>query len=227
MGWVPDAFGFYDNLTSREYLEFAGAAHGFTRGQAATRAAQLLGLARLEEYADQPVHVLSRGQKQRLGFVRALVHSPKVLLLDEPAAGLDPYSRVELRNLLRRLAASGIAVVVSSHILSDLELMADRVVFIDRGRVVGEQRMTDLGPAVGVQKWRLRALNGDSLVRALDQYGMPYLAIASGVEMDLGSEEEVAQLIERLVGSGVQVVSSAPVTSTLDAAYLTLTQGER
>jgi ABC-2 type transport system ATP-binding protein len=88
------------------------------------------------------VHVLSRGQKQRLGLTRALVHDPEVLLLDEPASGLDPRSRVDLRELLRALAASGTAVIVSSHLLGDLEELADRVVFVDRGVTVGEHAST-------------------------------------------------------------------------------------
>jgi ABC-2 type transport system ATP-binding protein len=128
MGWSPDVFGLYDTLTCQEYLEVMAAAYRLPAGVRAARAEQLLGLARLP-YPDAPVHTLSRGQKQRLGLARALVHDPAVLLLDEPASGLDPRSRVELRDLLRRLASEGRAVLVSSHILSDLEEVADRVVF--------------------------------------------------------------------------------------------------
>ena len=90
----------------------------------------------LTEYADRPASVLSRGQKQRLGLARALVHDPSVLLLDEPASGLDPRSRVDLRILLRRLADEGRTVLVSSHVLSELDEMADDAVFLSRGRTV-------------------------------------------------------------------------------------------
>src|SRR5919198_2069206 len=115
MGWSPDVFGLYDNLTAREYLEAMAAAYRIPARARADRAGYLLRVARLPDKAEAPVHSLSRGQKQRLGLARALVHDPIVLLLDEPASGLDPRSRVELRDLLRQLAGEGRTVVVSSH----------------------------------------------------------------------------------------------------------------
>ena len=111
--------------------------------------AELLTLIHLTEYAYQPVHVLSRGQKQRLALARALIHRPRVLLLDEPASGLDPRSRVELRDILRGLAADGAAVLVSSHILTELEEIADRIVLVSKGRTVGEHTMAELAGAGG------------------------------------------------------------------------------
>ena len=227
MGWVPDAFGVYDNLTVREYLDFAGAAYGLGSG-AAARTEELLALSRLHEYAGRPVHVLSRGQKQRLGFVRSLVHRPRVLLLDEPAAGLDPYSRVELRDLLRHLAAEGAAVVVSSHILSDLEQMADRVVFVDRGMTVGERRIDEMDRATGPRTWRLRALSQSELIAALDVHRYPHgPPTPLGVEVELTSDEAAAQLIAGLVHDGVHLVSCAPLTSSLEATYLELTEDQQ
>jgi len=223
MGWVPDAFGIYDNLTAHEYLRFAGAAYGLGR-ESGARADELIELARLKEFSDQPVHVLSRGQKQRLGFVRALVHRPRVLLLDEPAAGLDPYSRVELRGLVRQLAAAGAAVVVSSHVLSDLEQMADRVVFFDHGVAVGERRIDDAVRVAGPRLWRLWALNAAELVAALDSHGYAHTPpTALGVDVELDSDVAAAGLLAGLVRDGVPVVSCAPLTSTLEATYLQLT----
>ena len=112
MGWMPDTFGTYDSLTAREVLEFVAAAYRLPKTRHAARARELLALVHLAEFAERPVHVLSRGQKQRLGLARAIVHDPAVLLLDEPAAGLDPRSRIELRSILRELAAGGRAVLV-------------------------------------------------------------------------------------------------------------------
>jgi len=223
MGWSPDFFGMYDNLTAREYLEFFAAAYRLPRATAAQRATELLELARLAEYGDRPVHVLSRGQKQRLALTRALVHRPAVLLLDEPAAGLDPYSRVELRMLLRRLAAEGAAVLVSSHILSDLEEMADRVVFVDRGVTVGEHHIADL-PRARRRTWRVRALDHAALATALgdralgsrDQPGTSWL------DVELESEQQAAELLAELVRAGVLVTAFAPVGGALEAAYLEL-----
>ena len=156
--------------------------------------------------------------------MRALVHSPRVLLLDEPAAGLDPYSRVELRALVRQLASDGAAVVVSSHVLSDLEQMADRVVFFDRGVTVGERRIDDAVRVSGPRVWRVWALNAADLVAALDRHGYVHTPpTALGVDVELDSDVAAAGLIAGLVHDGVQVVSCAPLTSTLEATYLQLT----
>jgi ABC-2 type transport system ATP-binding protein len=222
MGWSPDFFGMYDNLTAREYLEFFAAAYRLPRVTAANRATELLELARLGEYGDLPVHVLSRGQKQRLALTRALVHRPAVLLLDEPAAGLDPHSRVELRVLLRRLAAEGVTVLVSSHMLADLEEMADRVVFVDQGVTVGEHHMSDL-PRSDRRTWRIRALDRDALVAALSAAGHGHGPPGSSwMDVELASEQAAAELLARLVGGGVPVTAFAPLGGDLEAAYLSL-----
>lgn len=227
LGWSPDIFGVYDNLTAREYLEFFAAAYLLPSRERAPRAAQLLATIHLEQYADAPVHVLSRGQKQRLGLARALVHEPRVLVLDEPASGLDPRSRVDLRELLRAQAAEGVAVLVSSHILSDLEEVADRVVFIEGGRSVGEHTMADL-PQSSQRPWRIKALDNAGLVAALDAMRMPHSAPGpTGVEVELGSDEEAADVIVALVRAGVRIVACAPGGGDLEAAYLELTRERR
>lgn len=224
MGWAPDVFGLYDNLTAREYLVFCGESYLMSRPAARDRATELLRLARLEEHADRPVHTLSRGQKQRLGLTRALVHSPEVLLLDEPASGLDPRSRVELRELLRALAREGRTVVVSSHLLGDLEELADRVVFVDGGRTVGEHRLDQLPVVTQARPWRLRALDPDLLVDALRRRSVDMDAPApTGVDVRLASDEDAAALLADLVRDGVPVVSCQPLGGQLEATYLELT----
>ena len=227
MGWSPDVFGLYDSLTCREYLEVMAAAYRMPPRARRDRAGYLLDLARLPEKADAPVHSLSRGQKQRLGLVRALLHDPSVLLLDEPAAGLDPRSRVELRDLLRRLAAEGKAVLVSSHVLADLEEVADRVVFVDAGRTVGQHSMTDLPAALATRSYRVRALDPGGLRSALDRDGWTYTdAGTAGLDVALaGGDPTAARLLAALVGDGVAVTSFAPVGGALEAAYLHLTEG--
>jgi ABC-2 type transport system ATP-binding protein len=226
-GWMPDSFGTYDTLTAREVLEFAAAAYRLSRDAGARRARDLLELIHLSDYAELPVHVLSRGQKQRLGLARALVHDPVVLLLDEPAAGLDPRSRIELRGVLRGLVADGRAVLVSSHVLAELETMADRVVFVDRGRTVSEQELADL-PRSERRPWRMQALDGDSLVAAIDRYGIEHAdPDPSGVEVLLSGDEAASRLLARLVLDGVPVTVCAPVGSGLEDAYLAMTEDRR
>ncbi len=228
MGWSPDVFGLYDNLTAREYLEFVGQAYRFSRARARERAGELLALARLPEFADRPVHTMSRGQKQRLGLARALVHEPQVLLLDEPASGLDPRSRVELRELLRHLARAGTAVVISSHLLGDLEELADRVVFVDHGTTVGEHRVDQLPAGAQLRPWRIRALDNVALLAALERNAYDHDGpTPAGVDVRLASDEAAAALLAGLVRDGVPVVSCQPLGGALEAAYLQLTEEGR
>lgn len=225
MGWAPDVFGLYDNLTCREYLVFCGEAMRMSRAASRLRAIELLELARLTDKADLPVHTLSRGQKQRLGLARALVHKPSVLLLDEPASGLDPRSRVELRNLLRSLAAEGTAILVSSHLLADLEEFADQVVFVDKGMTVGEHRLDQLPEQSAPRPWRVRALDTELLLEALDRNGYDHDApTPAGIEVRIAGDEAAAALLAGLIRDGVPVVACHPLGGQLEATYLELTQ---
>jgi ABC-2 type transport system ATP-binding protein len=181
MGWMPDVFGVYDQLTVREYLDFFAASYRLDRSARATRVSELLALIHLEQYAGRPVHVLSRGQKQRLAMARALVHQPRVLLLDEPASGLDPRSRLELRDTLRSLAAEKVAVLVSSHILSELEEIADRVVLMTGGRTTGQYEMSELGGESRVA-YRIRVTGGRALIAALASR-VPAPAVSAPVQV--------------------------------------------
>ncbi|QQM67225.1 ATP-binding cassette domain-containing protein [Actinomyces weissii] len=134
VGWMPDTFGTWDTLTCTEILHTFAAAQGLDRATARARTEEMLSTVHLDDMARTTARVLSRGQKQRLGLARALIHSPQVLLLDEPAAGMDPRSRADLRNLLRDLADDGVTVLISSHILAELEQMVDGVVFMSEGK---------------------------------------------------------------------------------------------
>ncbi|MGC5165906.1 ABC transporter ATP-binding protein [Luteimicrobium sp. DT211] len=239
-GWMPDTFGTWDSLTAREVLVTVGAAYFLSPAQARRRADELLGVVHLEDLADAPARVLSRGQKQRLGLARALVHDPEVLLLDEPASGLDPRSRVDLRVLLRRLASEGRTILVSSHVLTELDELADDAVFISRGRTVRE---SSLAAATGERRtWRLRALDPVVLTAWLDDAGIAYRRVAAGpdgepglsaapddgsVHVDLDDDESAAGLVRAAVLAGVPVVSVAPATGALEQVYLSLEEERR
>ena len=133
MGWMPDLLGSWATLTVRATLEITGRLYGMDRPRAGKRASELVSLVRLEGLENQPTRVLSRGQKQRLSLARSLVHNPSVLLLDEPASGLDPAARIALRQLVRSLAAEGRTLLISSHVLAELDEMADRAVYLAAG----------------------------------------------------------------------------------------------
>ena len=232
-GWMPDAFGTWESLTAREVLTTFGAAYRLPAGRAAERAAELLDLVHLAEFSDAPAHVLSRGQKQRLGLARALVHDPQVLLLDEPAAGLDPRSRVDLRHLLRDLAAQGRTVLVSSHVLAELDEVADDAVFISAGRAVSSQTVD--AAAATRRPWRIRALDHAALTKWLAGKGTAWQpdddpagpAGPGSVLVELDGEAAAAELLRSAVGAGVPIASLAPATGALESTYLALEEERR
>ncbi len=248
VGWMPDVFGTWETLTCREVLLTVADAFRLPRAVSRPRIDELLALVHLPELADRPTQVLSRGQKQRLGLARALVHDPDVLLLDEPASGLDPRSRIELRGIVRDLAAQGKAVLVSSHVLAELDEMADRAVIVARGRTVAVEvlgagsgaRLPDgsvldadsAGPTAAVpaqsRTWRIRALDLGALqgaLQGLDRRAEP--AGRDSVEVQVASDADAADLLARLVAAGVRVVAFQPTAGALEQAYLALTEDRR
>lgn len=222
-GWMPDTFGTWDSLTAHEVLLTFAATYRLSPAAAAARATDLLATVHLSEYADRPASVLSRGQKQRLGLARALVHDPAVLLLDEPASGLDPRSRVDLRLLLRRLADEGRTVLVSSHVLSELDEMADDAVFLSKGRTVVPD-----ATATGATSWHVRALSLDALTTWLTSTGTTWQPDgAGGVLLDVADDDAAARLVRDAVTAGVPLVSLVPAAGALEQAYLTLEEERR
>ncbi|MFD2793689.1 ABC transporter ATP-binding protein [Promicromonospora vindobonensis] len=225
-GWMPDVFGTWDSLTAREVLTTVAAAYRMDAAAGRSRASELLELVHLSELADQPAHVLSRGQKQRLGLARALVHDPDVLLLDEPASGLDPRSRVDLRVLVRRLAAEGKTILVSSHVLTELDEMADDAVFISGGRTVATRSVADVDRP---REWRLTGLDPVALASWLDENGPGYRKEVDGpgVLVDLTGDAAAAALLRSAIEAGIDVSSLAPAGGVLEQAYLALEEERR
>ena len=133
VGYMPDFFGVYDDMRVIEYLEFFASAYRIKGPQRRKVCDEMLELVDLDFKRDAFANTLSRGQTQRLGLARVLIHNPRVLLLDEPLSGLDPRARIEMRNLLRRLGEMGKAIVVSSHILPELADVCNKIGIIDRG----------------------------------------------------------------------------------------------
>ncbi len=144
IGYVPDFFGVYDNLTVQEYMEFYASLYGMDGRTARERSAGLLKMMHLEEYAQDMVDVLSRGIKQKLCMARALVHDPELLILDEPASGMEPMARAELREILCELCAEGRTILVSSHQLEDLSQMCTSIGIIREGKLVVQGKTEEL-----------------------------------------------------------------------------------
>ncbi len=231
VGYMPDFFGVYDRLTAGGYLEFYAACHGVPRHRRRRVALELLELVDLGDRRDTQVDTLSRGMKQRLCLARSLVHDPKVLLLDEPASGLDPRARVEMRELVKELRRMGKTILVSSHILPELEELCTWVGFIDRGKMVAVGPMEQVRSRV-VTGRRLRielvqtdeeamqtaaaALEGRAGVLAVDLLG-------DHLEATVGDDLEEGELLAFLVRKKVKVRSFAPVAGDLSEAFMRLT----
>ena len=229
LGWMPDALGAWGSLSARETLAVTGRLYDLPRAAARDRADELLRLVDLAPLAAAPARVLSRGQKQRLGLARALVHDPRVLLLDEPASGLDPEARVALRVLLRRLAGEGRTVLISSHVLSELEEVVDDAVFMVAGATVSAERVA--AASQRQRAWRVRladAAAGASVAAvaaALSRAPGSLVTDRTGVLVGFASDTEAAAALGALVRAGLAVVEFAPATGDLEHTFLDLWDG--
>ncbi|QCR34342.1 ABC transporter ATP-binding protein [Lysinibacillus sp. SGAir0095] len=144
IGYMPDFFGVYDQLKADEYLDFYGASYGLPAAERKVLIPQLLELVNLTHKRYEYVDLLSRGMKQRLCLARSLIHDPKVLILDEPASGLDPRARVEMRDILKHLKSMGKTILISSHILPELAEMCDEIGVIDNGKLIAHGNVAQI-----------------------------------------------------------------------------------
>jgi ABC-2 type transport system ATP-binding protein len=232
IGFMPDAFGVYDDMKVWEYLDFFARCYGIAPAGRRRVIADLLELVDLSAKRNEYVQTLSRGMQQRLCLAHALVHDPQVLLLDEPASGLDPRARVELRELLRELRAMGKTILISSHILPELEELCTSVAIIDRGQVLAQGRVADIEQRLrfgAVLRVRL-LLEGEALEAARDRLaGDPEVASAVMLEdgtIELGfrgDDQASARLLASAVAAGLPVVSFSRAASDLEELFLQVT----
>jgi ABC-type multidrug transport system ATPase subunit len=226
IGWMPDALGAWGSLTTRETLVVTAQLYGMPKPAALARADALLAEVGLGPLANSAAKVLSRGQKQRLGLARALVHEPRVLLLDEPASGLDPQARIDLRVLLRRFAAEGRTVLVSSHILSELEEVVDDAVFLLAGETVDTRRVE--AAARRARPWRVRIAGAEASVAAAQiaqQLGIPTRTDRRDVIVEFDSDEAAAAALRSLVSADLAVAEFAAAQGSLEHTFLDLGKG--
>jgi len=232
VGYIPDAFGVYDGLTVAEYLDFYGASQGVPARRRRTLCDELLELVDLEDKHTEPVTALSRGMKQRLGLARCLIHDPTVLLLDEPASGMDPRARIELRDILGELSRMNKTTLVSSHILPELAAMCTDIGIIRAGEIIAEGPVDDvvaaLSPAARVRVTLLRpeqiqlaerALASDPRCHRIERDDEQTLVAGFA-----GGDEELAALLAGLLGHGLQVTQFTLEPGTLEDVFLTVTE---
>ena len=234
IGYMPDTFGVYDDMRVWEYLDFFGRCYGLPAGRRRQMIGDLLELVDLAHKREAYVQDLSRGMQQRLCLAHALVHDPQVLLLDEPASGLDPRARVELRELLRELRALGKTILISSHILPELEELCTSLAIIDHGRVLASGKVEDIHQAFRAGGVYLLRPIGEAGLMAAEALlaGLPEVASVARrpdgqLEIALrGDEEAAARLVAALVGDGVRVAAFAPAASDLEELFLQITDVE-
>ena len=236
LGFMPDVFGVYDDMKVWEYLDFFARCYGIPAAGRRRMIADLLELVDLGDKRDQYVQTLSRGMQQRLCLAHALVHDPQILLLDEPASGLDPRARVELRELLRELRSLGKTILISSHILPELEELCTSVAIVDRGLVLAQGRVADIERRLrfgAVLRVRLLADRTD-VGAARDRFASDP-DVASAVVLDdgtielgfRGDDEASARLLAESIRAGLPIASFARAASDLEELFLQVTAPDR
>jgi ABC-2 type transport system ATP-binding protein len=236
VGWMPDFFGVYDDLTCREYLDFFAAAYRVQATVRRRRVDDLLELAGLAHKAEADVSNLSRGMQQRLGLARTLVHDPQLLILDEPASGLDPRARVEVRAILQELCRQGRTLLISSHILSELSALCDRIGIIEQGRMLAQGTPAEIeSRAAGTMTIDVSLLggagdDGDATRRALQGAGdfgvVSAVPTAGGIRVLIdGDTDRAAALLRALIEGGVDVTAFTPRRDDLEQVFLSVTEG--
>ena len=236
VGYMPDRFGCYDNMRVREYLDFFGAAFKIPWQRRKQRIEEVLDTTGSRYMADRFVETLSHGMQQRIGIARTLLHDPEVLILDEPANGLDPQARIEIRELLLRLAAMGKTLIVTSHILPELSRICDRVAILTHGRLRASGTLNEI--MTQVRQKRLIEVQlpvrdqFEAATRALVQVlGAEATVVPSEAEAIIRFETERAdddlgEVLAHLVRSGIRVSQFRAVVSDLEDAFLTVTRNE-
>ena len=230
VGYMPDFMGMYDDLKVFEYLEFFAAAFDLPRKTRRKTVNDVLELTDLTGKSEAMVDSLSRGMQQRLGLARVLIHDPKVLILDEPASGLDPRARIEIRELLKELKRMGKTIMISSHILSELEEMCDHVGIVERGRLVFAGTMEQIHDRLGLASRLIVRVAGPvepavALLATLADVEQA-CAVDGAIRVTLKAGQRDDGLIARtLVMAGMDVTGLAVERMRLDDAFLHLTAG--
>jgi len=231
IGYVPDFFGVYEDLTVEEYLHFFAAAYRIDRARRKAVIGDVLELTDLVHKLNAPVDALSRGMKQRLSLARVLLHDPDLLLLDEPASGLDPRARIEMRELLKALKEMGKTILISSHILHELSQLCTRIGIIEAGKMVAQGSVDDIYRHLGLLRIvhvqvvemtdelvaRIKAVVGvESVEPQIDR-------LAIRLHEDQTSIED---LHDHLVAAGARIRMFQPEAMDMETAFMKLTEGK-
>jgi ABC-2 type transport system ATP-binding protein len=236
LGFMPDNFGKYQNVNVVEYIDFYARAYGLRGAQRRDAVERVLVFTELRKLADKPIDTLSKGMSQRLGLGRTLIHDPQVLILDEPAAGLDPRARVELRELIHLLATDlKKTVLISSHILTELSEICDSAAIIEAGRILASGTVDELRDTQRQRQGRTAATinirvlrNAEALERWLLEQPFVSLVSVTGNTASLqfeGDEAARAEMLKRMINAGIEVSEFQGKTESLEDAFMAITEG--
>ena len=230
IGYVPDFFGVYDNLKVREYMDMYGSMYGMYSRDIAKLTNDLLELVNLSDKKEVYVDTLSRGMKQRLCVARALLHNPKLLILDEPSSGLDPRARLEMKELLKNLHSMGKTIVISSHILSELSEMCNSIGIMNRGQLIIAGRIDDILHQIsGGKRIHIQIASGrESAVRIIkEQVGTRIESVRENEIIILydGADEEISDLIGLMIQNQVVLTGFYREEGSLESLFMQVTGG--
>jgi ABC-2 type transport system ATP-binding protein len=219
LGFLPENPYFYDYLSPLEFLTFSGSLFGIPRRERRERAARLLARVGLSE-ARMPLRKFSKGMLQRLGVAQALVNEPELLVLDEPMSGLDPIGRREVRELILELRGSGTTILFSSHILSDVEMICDRVAIVNRGVVTSVGSLSELlRPEVRRTTIDMEGVP-DAVLDAFRGFALGVSRAGSLVHVDVEGDAHVDEILREVAGSDGRIVSVVPHRETLEDIFV-------
>jgi ABC-2 type transport system ATP-binding protein len=234
VGFMPDFFGVYDAMKSWEYLDFFAAAYKIPAARRPKLIEDLLALVELSHKRDTDVMGLSRGMKQRLSLARTMLHDPALLILDEPASGLDPRARVELRELLKELRSMGKTIMISSHILTELAEMCTHIGIVERGKLLASGNVETIMRSIQPHRTFATHLLSDVAQAAALVRGLPHVlevrelaeAAPPQIEIDVdGDDRAVGDLLTRLIQGGAVVTHFAGQVSDLEEIFMRITEG--
>ncbi len=230
LGFMPDGFSMYQNMNCVEYLDFFARSYGLLGKDRIAALRRTLSFTGLDKIASKPITGLSKGMRQRLCLGRSMIHSPAVLILDEPANGLDPRARIELRQMIQQLAVDGTTILVSSHILTELAEMCDQVGIIERGRLLAVGSVADIRRSIqGALRVQMTALErGQQLQQWLnEQVGVSNVTRTDNslsLELVGGPNEQVA-LLKAIVNADFAILEFAAHRETLEDVFMKVTTG--
>jgi ABC-2 type transport system ATP-binding protein len=224
VGYLPETFRFHDWLTGHELLDFHGRLARMPAAERQRRIPEVLEMVGLAGRGGERIRGYSKGMTQRIGLAQAIIHRPDLVLLDEPTSALDPLGRREVRDLIRGLRAQGMTVFLNSHLLSEVELVCDRVAIVDRGRVVRSGRLAEL--VGGVPEVRVLVDRVDAgLVADLGRYGDVLAADAAGVTLGVADLGVVPDVAEAVVRGGYRLHGLIPSHRSLEDVFVSLVEG--